>query len=136
MTVDAGFGHAYPGGAGIDKDPRVVFVEDFEEPSLDDMAKRWESVQGKEILSFTDDAPPGSGGKRSLRMTHVGGQGHGAHLYRRLRPGYEKLYARWYVKFDPDCGPIHHFGTNIGGYNPPTPWPQGGAGALQRGRHG
>jgi len=40
---------------------------------------------------------------------------------------YEKLYVRFYVKFDPDCYPIHHF-FHVGGYNPPTPWPQGGAG--------
>ena len=79
-------------------------------------------------MSQSDDRPGASGGKHSLLMTHVGGQGTGGSLYRSFKPGHDKLFARFYVKFDPDCAPIHHFGTNIGGYNPPTPWPQGGAG--------
>jgi len=36
------------------------------------------------------------------------------------------------VKFDPECAPIHHF-FHVGGYNPPTRWPQGGAGERPRG---
>ncbi len=78
-------------------------------------------------MSLTDDMPAASGGKRSLLMTHVGGKGEGGHLYRRLQPGYDKLYGRFYVKFDPDCAPIHHFGTNLGGNYPSTPWPIGAA---------
>src|SRR2546423_11657917 len=105
-----GLAAKYPGDRGIDKDPNVVFVENFEEPSLDTMKKRWETVESAEGMAYTADVPAGSGGKHSLRMTHVGGKGTGPHLYRRLQPGYDKLYARFYVKFDPDCFPIHHFG--------------------------
>jgi hypothetical protein len=47
-------------------------------------------------------------------------------------PGYDKLHYRFYVKFDHDCAPIHHF-FHVGGYNPTTPWPQGGAGERPRG---
>jgi hypothetical protein len=65
-------------------------------------------------------------------MAHVGGKSTGAHLYRRLPPGYDRLYVRFYVKFDPNCLPIHHF-VHVGGYNPPTPWPQGGAGIRAEG---
>ena len=61
-------------------------------------------------------------------MSHVGGQGTGGQLYRRLPPGYEKLFARFYVKFDPDCNPIHHFGTTLGGHYPSTQWPMVSAG--------
>jgi hypothetical protein len=53
-------------------------------------------------------------------------------LYRRLLPGYEQLYVRFYVKFDPACYSIHHF-VHMGGYNPSTPWPQGGAGERPSG---
>jgi hypothetical protein len=76
--------------------------------------------------------PPGSAGRHSLRMTHIGGKSDGAHLYRRLLPGYDQLYVRFYVKFDPQCAPIHHF-FHVGGYNPATPYPQGGAGERPRG---
>jgi hypothetical protein len=126
--VSGGIAAEYPGDQGIERDPRVVFVENFEEPSLTALAERWQSVSAAEIMSFSADLPPSSGGRHSLLLTHVGGKGTGGHLYRNLKPGYEKLHARFYVKFDPDCAPIHHFGTNMGGYNPSTPWPQGGAG--------
>jgi hypothetical protein len=113
--------------------PAAVVPTDFEEPSLDAMKSRWQSVKSAESMAFSEDVSPASGGRRSLLLTHVGGKGDGGHLYRGLKPGHEKLYARFYVKFDPACAPVHHFGTNIGGYNPPTPWPQGGAGERPRG---
>lgn len=129
----AGIAAEYPGDAGIEKDPRVVFAENFEAKELAGVTQRWETASGPDNLSLTGDVPKGSGGKKSLLVTHVGGQGSGGQLYRRLNPGYDKLHARFYVKFDPDCAPIHHFGTNLGGYNPPTPWPQGGAGQRPAG---
>jgi predicted amidohydrolase len=129
----AGIADQYPGDAGIGKDPRVVFAEDFEQKDLAGVSGRWETASGPENLSLAADVPAGSGGKTSLLVTHVGGKGTGGQLYRRLKPGHDKLHARFYVKFDPDCAPIHHFGTHLGGYNPPTPWPQGGAGQRPAG---
>lgn len=122
----------YLGDKGIEKDPAVVFAEDFEEGDLEALWSRWENVQSKELMSLSADVPATSGGRRSLLMTHIGGQSNGGHLYRRLLPGYEKLHVRFYVKFDLDCYPIHHF-VHLGGYNPPTPWPQGGAGTRPKG---
>jgi predicted amidohydrolase len=119
----AGLAEKYPGDREIEKDPRVVFVEDFEEPTIDALKARWEDVKQPDIFSFTADLPERSGGKQSLLMTHVGGQGDGGHLYRRLPKGMDQCYARFYVKFDPECAPIHHFGTCIGGNNPPSRWP-------------
>ena len=84
---------------------RMVFAENFEEPSLEAIQKRWETVTQPEIMSLADDVPAASGGKHSLLMANIGGKGTGGHLYRRLQPGYEKLYGRFYVKFDPDSRP-------------------------------
>ena len=117
----------YPGDVGIAKDPDVVFAEDFEEETFEALRARWEEIKQADIMAFSDDASAASAGKQSLLMTHVGGRGNGGHLYRRLPPGHERLFLRFYVKFDPDCFPIHHF-VHMGGYNPPTRWPQGGAG--------
>lgn len=128
----AGLSSRYAGDAGIEKDPAVVFAEDFEADDIQGVWSRWESVQNKEIMSLSPEVAAASGGKRSLLMTHVGGQSTGGHLYRRLLPGYDKLHVRFYVKFDPDCYPIHHF-VHLGGYNPPTAWPQGGAGTRPKG---
>lgn len=127
-----GIAAKYHGDSGIEKDTDIIFVEDFEEPSLDEMKERWESVSSEEIMSFSEDIPPGSSGRHSLLMSFMGGKGNGGHLYRRLLPGYDKLYVRFYVKFDTQCAPIHHF-FHVGGYNPPTPYPQGGAGERPRG---
>jgi len=124
----AGLAAKYPGDSGIEKDPTVIFVESFEEPSLDAMTRRWENVSHPEIMSLAADVPPGSSGKQSLLMAHVGGTGNGGHLYRRLPKGLDRVYARFYVKFDPECAPIHHFGTCIGGNNPATRWPMVSAG--------
>jgi hypothetical protein len=129
-AADDGIAGKYPRDKGIERDPAVVFIENFEAESIDAVARRWESIENPEILSLSPDTPSGAG--KSLLMTHVGGQGSGAHLYRRLQPGYEKLHVRFYVKFDPDCAPIHHF-FHVGGYNPPTPYAQGGAGERPRG---
>jgi len=129
----SGIAAKYPGDRGIEKDQAVLFVEKFDAPSPQAIFKRWDSVKAKPIMSLSPDVPAGSGDRRSLLMTHVGGGGTGGYLYRRLLPGHALVFARFYVKFDAGCAPIHHFGTHLGGFNPPTPWPQGGAGQRPRG---
>jgi len=130
-AVVPGLASRYKGDEGIEKNPDVIFVENFEDP-LDVVKTRWESVQSPEIMSLATDVRTGSAGEHSLLMTHTGGKGTGGHLYRRLLPGYEQLYVRFYVKFAEDCYPIHHF-VHLGGYNPSTSWPQGGAGIRPAG---
>jgi len=128
-----GLASKYPGDLQIAGDSRVIFVENFE-GTLDATRKRWDDVKNPAGMSLSRDVPAYSPGKRSLLMTHVGGRGTGSHFYRRLLPGHEVVFARFYVKFDPECAPIHHFGTHLGGFNPPTRWPQGGAGERPSGR--
>src|SRR5688572_29837476 len=119
----AGIAAKYRGDRGIEKDPQVIFVERFDEGSLDAIVERWDTVTGRETMSVSDDVPTGSADRTSLLVTHVVGDGTGGALYRRLMPGHKQLFARFYVKFDPDAAPIHHFGTHLGGFHPPTPWP-------------
>jgi hypothetical protein len=126
-----GIAARYPGDAEIQHDPRVVFVENFND-SLAAVKSRWESVKAEEILSLSSEVPPHSRGEKSLLIAHEGGRGDGAHLYRRLNPGYDRLHYRFYVRFDEDSAPIHHF-FHVGGYHPATAWPQGGAGSRPRG---
>ena len=130
---DEGLATKYPGDRGIEEDISVIFVEKFGEGSLEAVFERWDSVQNRDIMSFSSDTPDDSSDGVSLLMTHVGGESTGGHLYRRLLPGHKQIFARFYVKFDPDCAPIHHFGTHLGGFDPPTPWPQGGAGIRPEG---
>lgn len=129
----AGIAARYPGDRGIENDPRVIFVERFDGGSVEAIVKRWDTAPGRETMSLSDDVPAASGDGASLLVTHVGGQGTGGQLYRRLPAGEKRVFARFYVKFDPAAAAIHHFGTHLGGFNPPTPWPQGGAGTRPRG---
>lgn len=126
-----GIAAAYPGDAGIGNDPRVIFTEDFEQDSLETLWVRWESISDKPGMTFSSEVPGHSGGKQSLLMERT--EGSGAALYRRLvNPaggfGHDRVFARYYVKFAPDCGEIHHFGTCLGGNLPATPWPSVKAG--------
>jgi len=132
--VQYGLTAKYSATQSIKYDKSVVFTEDFEEPNLDSVAARWDEVVNLEGMSLVSDAPLVSSGIQSIQMTSIIGQNTGGHLYKRLSnyAGYDTLYARFYVKFAYGCHPIHHF-VHMGGYNPPTPWPQGGAGVRPDG---
>ena len=134
---NTGLAAKYPGDVGIEKDPDVVFVEDFE-GSVDEICSHWEDARGKDIMSGSTEVPPGSGAKQSLLLTRPAGTSEGGHLYRRLKNdqggyGYDHLFYRFYMKFNEDHDPIHHYGGCFWGLNPPTPYAQGGAGSRPKG---
>jgi hypothetical protein len=121
-----GLAKKYARDVGIQNDPDVILAEMFE-GSLAEIIGRWTNSDNTAGMSVTTDVPAGSGGSRSLLMTSVGGATTGGQLYKKLVPGYEQLYLRYYVKYA-SSGTYHHTGGWIGGYNPATDWPQGGAG--------
>jgi hypothetical protein len=128
-----GLAAKYPGDAGIEKDPAVVQVENFEQQDIATLAAQWDTVSAKESMSFTADVPADSAGKQSLLMDRQSGSG--GSLYRRLKNanakngfGYDKIFARYYVKFAEDCAELHHFGPCLGGNLPATSWPSVKAG--------
>jgi len=129
-----GLSARYPGDAGLERDPAVLFAESFESGTLEEISKRWgnESNQDRKVLSLAADTPPGSPGKRSLGMTATLGENTGGHLYTRLPREVDRAFARFYVKFAADAGYLHHF-VHFGGYRPPTTYPQGGAGTRPEG---
>ena len=133
-TGNNGLAAKYPGDTGIERDARVLFRENFETGSIEEIGKRWGEMSNKEgqVMALSDATPPGSSGRRSLEMTASLGKNTGGHLYTQLPRGVEKAFARFYVKFSADAGYIHHFVT-LGGYHPATAWPQGGAGERPRG---
>lgn len=133
LPEESGLAAEYPGDIGIERDPAVLFAENFERGSLEDIGKRWGEISNKggSVMAFSDDAPSESAGARSIQMTSTLGENTGGHLYTTF-PGVDKAFARFYVKFPPDADYIHHF-VHLGGYNPPTRYPQGGAGERPRG---
>ena len=129
-----GLAKKYPGDRNLAKNPYVIMVENFERGEIKDLKRRWNDVKNpkKASLRFTKDAPQGSRGRRSLEITATRGKNTGGHLYYKLKKGVDRLYARFYVKFLDPPGYIHHF-VHVGGYHPPTNWPQGGAGTRPKG---
>ncbi|WP_146675518.1 hypothetical protein [Pirellula sp. SH-Sr6A] len=130
---EKGIAARYPGDQGIQKDPLVIFAEDFEIDSIDDLRSRWETVRDPEVMTLDSQTPDGGKGAKSLLIAQRQELGTGADLYRRLDAGYERIFARMMVRFADDCEPIHHFGTCLGGNYPSTAWPSVRAGEPTRG---
>ena len=103
-------------------DAVVVFSDDFES-DVTSVESRWGNSTSSGI-ALTSDFPSASAGRKSLQLdTGLGGS---AILYHRLPANYTRLYYRYYVKYEGT--EYHHTGAMIGGYDPPTDWPQGDAG--------
>lgn len=124
----------FPAISDIQNNEDILFYEDFEGGSIEEICKHWDSVsnQDNKVLKLSDDVSPDSLGKHSLQMTATLGENTGGHLYVRLKRPVDQVYARFYVKFAEDAEYIHHF-VHIGGYNPSTSWAQGGAGECPNG---
>ena len=126
---ESGIASQYPGDEGIEKDPRVLFVEDFETGNLEEIATRCGGHRVVGSWDLSEDLSGSSPGKKSLHIG-VGPEGpknhSGAYLYTHTR-GADRLHARFYVKFHPKHGYLHHFVFLIADREP-TPWPKGWAG--------
>jgi hypothetical protein len=129
-----GIAARYPGDVGIEKDPAVIFVENFEEATMNEIFNRWGDVRNGSAMQRPSDVPPGSPGSRSLSIPWVGGGvNNGGHLYKVLNPAVnDVLYVRYYIKY-PSGGNFHHSGIWVGGNNPTSAWPDPGAGSRPTG---
>jgi hypothetical protein len=132
----AGLAAKHPGDVGLRDDPAVLLFEDFDKGDLGAVRSRWDEASnaGDSVLALSDDVPTfvAGAGRHSLQVTAHPGRDTGGHLYRRLPRGVDDLYVRFYVKFPEPANYVHHF-VHVGGYNPPTRWPQGGAGVRPKG---
>ena len=94
--------------SGISSDPAVIFADDFETGSL---GARWDeqSPAKEKALSL---APTSSevGGLQCLRVEARLGENHGGGLTKWFAPG-DRVFVRFYVRFDPGCDYVHHFVT-------------------------
>jgi hypothetical protein len=120
-----GLASLYPGDEGIERDPRVLFVEDFETGSVEQIGARWGNISREENIALSADIHPNSPGDRSIHISKNG------HLYTHTN-GVDTMFARFYVKFHDKTGYIHHF-VHLVADRTPTPWPKGGAGETPPG---
>lgn len=130
----AGFAARYPGDKGIERHPSVLLVEGFETGAINDLGRAWSDVSNKagKVLAFDTPTPGDSAGKRSLKITATLGENNGGHVFALLPRPSDVLFARFYVRFEPDADYIHHF-VWMGGHNPATRWPNPQAGIQPRG---
>jgi hypothetical protein len=91
----------YPGDRGIEKDPAVLFADNFESGGL----KKWNDVGGSAMV--TNESA--HGGSRCVRMEMVRGQNTGGDAKKWFMPGADKVFVRFYVKFSEDYQYCHHF---------------------------
>lgn len=122
----------HPGDEGIEQDPRVLVAEDFEVGTLEEVVDRWTEASNQSGALELTAGSPEAAGDRCLRVTATVGENTGGHLYQSLDEGVDEAYLRFYVRFPEEAGYVHHFVT-LGGYHPPTRWPQGGAGERPAG---
>jgi Bacterial Ig domain len=124
----------YPGDVGIENDPNVIFVEQFEEGSIANIGPRWGDVKNGPAMQLVTEVPPGSPAGHSLSIPWVGGGvNNGGHLYKMMNPGIDDvMYVRYYIKY-PTSGDYSHTGVWIGGSNPMSAWPDPIAGSKPSG---
>ena len=97
-----GIASRYPGDAGIEKDPAVVFYEGFEEGSSPaDLNRRWSGVFGDRSLRITDDAAGVHGGRKALEISMPRQETpQSSGLQKVLESEVDVLFLRFYSKFE------------------------------------
>lgn len=90
---------AQPGQECLGNDPNWIFCTGFEEGNLD----LWDDYDGNPPTTntlMTDPGPFDRPGNHVVRLRVPAGSG-GADLIKELPGGHSRLYARWYIKWEP-----------------------------------
>jgi hypothetical protein len=119
-----GLAATFPGDRGIAKHPAVLLAEDFDVAEITALTRKWSDISNKADKPL---ALENMEGRRTLKITATPGENNGGHLFALLPRASETLFARFYVRFEPDADYIHHF-VWMGGQNPPQRWPNPQAG--------
>ena len=110
-----GLAAKYPKDVGIGKDKAVLFHDDFEGEKV---GAAWDEVVRRKVRGATDPTDPLSAeadkaiarGARSARA-QLRKDGHeDATLVKRLKPGHDELFMRYYVRYGTDYGYHGHGG--------------------------
>ncbi len=133
VQAQATLASKYPGDVGMQGDPAVVWMENFEEGSVAGVTSRYDSHANPPGMSLEADVPQKSKGQASMRMTSSGDAANATDLYKSFSVGYDEWYVRWYAKYESGAIQWHHVGTWFGGYAPATPWPNPQAGLKPNG---
>jgi len=118
-----GLAAKYPGDAGIEKDPAVVFADGFEDiedammetSAYEQSGKKWDNAWGTILISR--DPENVHSGRQAIEVTHRQPmRSHGAEKH--LEPGFDVLFVRYYMKYAKEFPGCHHTGMAILGAAP------------------
>lgn len=103
-----GLAARYRADAGIAAHEAVIFACDFERETF---REEWDEVRDAgEVLSLVDIADEPRLGKRALRVTATLGKNTGGGVTRWFASA-DRVFVRFYTRFDPRCDYVHHFVT-------------------------
>lgn len=95
----------------------TVFCEDFESANPKSHFDDYDGNPDSQNLIVTDAGPSGDTSNKSIRLRVPAGQSGGSDLVKVLPSGYDKLYARWYFKYESGfnfAAPMHGGGLAAG----------------------
>lgn len=100
---DRGLAARHPQDRDIEKDPGVLFADNFESGRL----SKWNEVRAAMVV--TNDSP--HAGRYCVRSEMIRGRNSGGDAKKWFLPGADRVFVRCYVKFSPNYTYNHHFLT-------------------------
>jgi hypothetical protein len=105
-----GLADKFVGDLKIKSHSAVIFADDFEAGEL---GSKWDETNNRDesVLSFVDESASSDViGRRSLKVVATLGKNSGGGFTKWFESS-ERLFIRFYTKFDKDCDYVHHFCT-------------------------
>jgi hypothetical protein len=105
LPAGPGLAAKYPGDEGLERDPAVVFAENFESGDL----KKWDDLDGNKPpqVRLVTEPEQVHHGRYAAQLEAPPGKGAGADLTKLFMPGHDTVFARWYSRFAPDFDQGH-----------------------------
>jgi len=126
LPEQQGLAARYPGDKRLASDPAVVLADDFESATTETLphgnevgqrTSRWDRGWGGTKIS--DEPQHVHAGHRALELT-TSGRGGGA-IVKSINPGYDRLFLRYYIKYDDTFPRAHHVGGWLSARPPGVP---------------
>jgi hypothetical protein len=121
---NTGIAARYPGDAGIEEDPAVIFHDDFEDcRETADLSRKWDAMWGQAHISIAEDPADVNSGRRAVEMTIPKQDTFlSVNIGRTLAVTRDVLFLRFYTKFqkgyDLPHTSSHNMASISGGYFP------------------
>ena len=110
LPTGSGFAAQLENGSDLESHPPVIFADDFESGEL---GSKWDETRNEDgkVLSLVDESLENKTlGQRSVKVIATLGMNNGGGFTKWFESA-DRLFIRFYTKFDGDCDYVHHFCT-------------------------